>query len=160
MLLLMSHGLFVGLIIVVLAVVGLCVAFSVTLYLKTIKVKKTLDADNIKKELHRRETEAVIALVKESPDSSKREALINELRRIKSAEVLVDEIIKSEKAEYGIEEHHPVPPRPVPNGQPRPVPNGQPRPVPNGQPRPVPNGQPAPAEKPAEDGNSGNPSET
>ena len=106
MLLLASRGLFIGLIAVVAIVVIACVVFSFLLYRKTASVKKTLDADVVRRELYRRETDVVIQLVKENPDESKREALLNELRRIKSAEMLVEEIVKNEKADRGIAEHH------------------------------------------------------
>ena len=107
MLLLASRGLFIGLIAVAAIVVILCLALSVMLYLKSSKVKNTLEADVIRKELYRRETEIVIQIFKDKPEASKREALVNELRRIKSAELLVEEIVKNEKTERGIVENHP-----------------------------------------------------
>ena len=107
MLLLASRGLFIGLIAVAAIVVILCVVLSAILYYKSSKVKKTLDADVIRKELYRRETDIVIQIFKDKPEESKKEALVNELRRIKSAELLVDEIVKNEKSERGIVENHP-----------------------------------------------------
>ena len=116
MLLLASRALFISLIAVVIIVVLLCLGLSAMLYLKSANVKKTLDADVIKKELYRRETEVVIKIFHEKPEASKREALVNELRRIKSAELLIDEIIKEEKAERGIAENHSAP-KPDKNGK-------------------------------------------
>ena len=107
MLLLASRGLFIGLILVAAIVIILCLTFAIMLYMKSSKVKKTLDADVIRKELYRRETDIVIQIFKDKPEASKREALVNELRRIKSAELLVEEIVKNEKAERGIVETHP-----------------------------------------------------
>ena len=161
MLLLASRGLFICLIAVIAVVVLLCLAFSGFLYYKALKVKKTLEADVIRKELHRRETELVIRLVKEKPDESKREALINELRRVKSAELLVEEIVKNERAERGIADPHaPKKPEGAPAGEhhaphapkkPEGAPAGAKAPAEAPKkPEGAPEGKEKPAEKPAE----------
>ena len=173
MLLLASRGLFIGLIAIAVIVVILCVTLSALLYIKSTKVKQTLDADVIRKELYRRETELVIQIFKDKPDASKREALIGELRRIKSAEMLVEEIVKNEKAERGITDQHsdkkkgnppqggqakpengekgPAP-APAPQGANRPAPAPAPQGANRPAPAPAPQGgdRPAPAQKPAE----------
>ena len=105
MLLLASRALFISLIAVVVVVVLLCLGLSAFLFYKSAHVKKSIEADVIRKELYRRETEVVVKIFHEKPDESKREALINELRRIKSAELLVEEIIKAEKAERSLAEN-------------------------------------------------------
>lgn len=149
MLLLASRGLFLGLIAVAAIVVILCVTLSVLLYRKSSKVKKTLDADVIRKELYRRETEIVIQIFKDKAEASKREALVNELRRIKSAELLVEEIVKNEKAERGIVDQHPHKGEHPENG--KPANHGHAKPE-NGEKGPAPQGANKPAPAPAPQG--------
>lgn len=100
--LLASRGLFIGLIVIVVIVVLLCMGLAAMLFFKPFKTKASLEADTVKKELYRRETELVIKLVTEKAEGKEREILLGELRRLRSAEALVDEVIRSEKAERGI----------------------------------------------------------
>ncbi len=99
-----SRGLFMGLIAMVAVVVALCIGFAVLMILKPIKIKKTIEADAVKKELYRRETELVVKIITEKAEGEKREELINSLRRVRSAETIVEEIIRNEKTERGIAE--------------------------------------------------------
>lgn len=100
--LLASRGLFIGLIAVVVVVVALCIGLAVMLFLKPLKTGETVEADAVKKELYRRETELVIKIVTQKAEGKEKEELINALRRIRSAETLVDEVIRTEKTERGI----------------------------------------------------------
>ncbi len=100
--LLVSHGLFAGLIVIAAVVAVLSTGLAVMLFVKSSKIAKTVDADAVKKELYRRETELVIKIITEKAEGKAREELIAELRRIRSAETLADEIIRAEKTERGI----------------------------------------------------------
>ena len=100
--LLASRGLFIGLIAVVIIVVLLCIGLAAMLFFKPFKKGNTLESDVVRRELYRRETELVIRIITEKAEGRKREELIEALRRIKSTETLIDEIIRTEKTERGI----------------------------------------------------------
>lgn len=100
--LLVSHGLFAGLIAMVIIVVLLCIALAALLFFRPFKTKTSLDADTVKRELYRRETELVIKIVIEKAEGREKEDLLNELRRIRWVEALIDEIVRTEKTERGI----------------------------------------------------------
>ncbi|MDE7439301.1 MAG: hypothetical protein K2N23_02180, partial [Clostridia bacterium] len=100
--LLASRGLFAALIVIAALAVLLCIGFAVMLFLKPIRTQKTVEADAVKRELYRRETELVIKLVKENATGKEREDLLMDLRRNRLVQLFVDEIIRNEKAERGI----------------------------------------------------------
>lgn len=118
--LLTSNGLFIGLIAMVVVVVLLCIGFAVLLIFKPIKTKSVVEADAVKKELNRRETELVIQIITEKAEGAKREELLNALRRIKWTQSLIDEIIRTEKTERGIVDK-PAKKRPSGNAQRKPA---------------------------------------
>ena len=100
--LLVSTGLFAGLIVMAVIAVGLSIGLAVMLFIKSAKSGQTVEADAVKQELYGRETDLVIKIITEKAEGKAKEELISELRRIRSAEVLVDEIIRTEKTERGI----------------------------------------------------------
>ena len=100
--LLVSTGLFAGLIVMAVIAVGLAIGLAVMLFIKSAKSGQTLEADVVKKELYGRETDLVIKIITEKAEGKEKESLINELRRIRSAEALVDEIIRTAKNGLGL----------------------------------------------------------
>lgn len=111
--LLASRGLFIGLIAVVIIVVLLCIGLAAMLFFKPFKKNTTLESDIVRRELYRRETELVIKIITEKAEGKRREELIEALRRIKSTETLIDEIIRTEKTERGIPVKNGGAPRPA-----------------------------------------------
>lgn len=111
--LLVSRGLFTGLIAVVAIVVLLCAGLAAMLFFKPFRRENTLESDAVRRELYRRETELVIQIVTEKAEGRRREELIEALRRLKSTEALIDEIIRTEKTERGIPVKSAAAPRPA-----------------------------------------------
>ncbi len=104
--LLVSVGLFAGLIASAAVAVCVSIGFAVVIYRKS-KTERSLEADVVRKELYVRETDLVIKIITEKAEGKEREALIEELRRLRATETLIDEIIRTEKTERGIADKAP-----------------------------------------------------
>lgn len=99
-----ARGLFIAMLIIMI-VVSLLFGFIVFMALKPAKkAPEAVDANNVRKMLARRETQLTVELMNNKQDEAKRNELVNKLRRVKSAEQLVDELLEEEKAIVGATE--------------------------------------------------------
>ena len=88
--LLASRGLFIGFIVVAVIAVLLCIGLAVMLFLKPFKTQEIVEADAVKRELYRRETEFVIKLITENATGKESEELLLDLRRNRLVQLFVD----------------------------------------------------------------------
>ena len=99
-----ARGLFIAMLIIMI-VVSLLFGFIVFMLLKPVnKQPEAVDANNVRKMLTRRETQLTVELMNNKDNEAKRTELVNKLRRVKSAEQLVDELVEEEKAIIGATE--------------------------------------------------------
>lgn len=99
-----ARGLFIAMLIIMI-VVSLLFGFIIFMALRPVKKPpEAVDASNIRKLLIRRETQITVELMQTKDDEAKRSELLNKLRRVKSAEQLVDELVEEEKAIEGATE--------------------------------------------------------
>lgn len=93
-----TRGLFIAMLIIMIVVSFL---FALIVFIALRPVKKPpeeVDPNNVKSMLTRRESNLLMELMQLKDDEPKRAELINKLRRVKSAQALVDELIEEEKA--------------------------------------------------------------
>lgn len=96
-----ARGLFIAMLIVMI-VVSLLFGFIVFMLLKPAKKQpEAVDPNNVRNMLARRETQLTVELMSNKDDEAKRAELVNKLRRVKSAQMLVDELVEEEKAIVG-----------------------------------------------------------
>ena len=97
-----AMGMFAGML-VIMIVVTLLFGFIFYIVFKQTKISpEATNVFNVKKMLSRRITQLTIELVDNKNDEGKKTELINRLRRVKSAEALVDELIEEERAISGL----------------------------------------------------------
>lgn len=95
-------GLFIGML-VIMVVVMLLFAFILYMVFKQTKTSpERTNVFNVKKMIARRITQLTAEIMEVKDDDAKRNELINKLRRAKSAEALVDELIEEEKNLSGL----------------------------------------------------------
>ena len=82
---------------IIMIIVSLLFGFVVFVLLKTGKKGDDADAGNVKQLLARRESKLVMDAMKCNDDEKKAE-LLNKLRRVRSAQMVIDELLKEEKA--------------------------------------------------------------
>lgn len=93
-----TRGLFIAMLIIMIVVSCL---FALIVFIALRPVKKPpeeVDPNNVKSMLSRRESNLLMELMQTKDNETKRSELINKLRRVKSAQALVDELIDEEKA--------------------------------------------------------------
>lgn len=84
---------------VVMVIICFIFAFIVFIALKPVKKPpEEVDPNNVKSMLSRRESNLLLELMQTKDNEAKRAELINKIRRVKSAQALVDELIEEEKA--------------------------------------------------------------
>lgn len=93
-----TRGLFIAMLVIMIVV---SVLFGLIVFIALRPVKKPpeeVDPNNVKSMLTRREANLLQELMATKDDEAKRTELINKLRRVKSAQALVDELIAEEEA--------------------------------------------------------------
>lgn len=158
-----ARGLFIAMLIIMI-IVSLLFGFIVFMMLKPVKKPpEAVDPNNVRQLLAHRETQLTVELMNNKGDEAKKTELINKLRRVKSAQLLIDELVDEDKKIVGEveaeEKERAKKPRaekaaPAPSEKPAPKKKPAAKPVPKEE-KPAEDAQPAtqaqaaPAEKPA-----------
>ena len=91
-----AHTLFI-IMLLTMIVVALLFGFMVFMLLRMRKKENLSDADNVKGMLARRESSIVVEIMRNEKDEVKRTELVGKLRRVKMAQMLIDELIREEE---------------------------------------------------------------
>lgn len=97
-------GLFIGLLVIMIIVVLLFGFLIFLLFRQSRQPSDYSDASNVKKLLAQRETQLTVEVMNVKDDEAKKTELVHKLRRVKSAQLLVDELLAEEKALNGAAE--------------------------------------------------------